>query len=73
MSSTEQVEIEVVIVDETNAAYVIANPDEDVEWRNWIWLPKRQVTLEDPYVGAPTHQTTMVTMPEWLAMEKGLI
>ena len=41
------VEVEVTIMDESDSAYAIANPDEDAPWRNWIWLPKSQVTLDE--------------------------
>ena len=35
----------------------------------WIWLPKSQIEVEKDSDG----KTCTVTMPEWLAMDKGLI
>jgi len=34
----------------------------------WFWLPRSQIEVEDQPDG-----TVIVTMPEWLAEEKGLI
>ena len=71
MPDREPVDVEVTVMDESDRAYAIQSPDEDAPHRNWIWLPKSQVTLEDPY-RVPPHDT-VATIPEWLAMEKGLI
>lgn len=66
------VEIEVVVMDETPAAYALQNPDQDAPWKDWIWVPKSQVTLETPYQGRVGHET-LISMPEWLATKTGLV
>lgn len=38
----------------------------------WVWLPRSQISWE-PIPGAIRGGTVEVTMPEWLAMDKGLI
>lgn len=51
------IEVSCEIRHETEKAYLIFDGTKEV------WLPKSQVEVEDGEV----------TMPEWLAMEKGLI
>jgi len=48
---------------ETEKAYRFSDDDE-----NWVWLPKSQVEVEKQPDG-----TVIVTAPEWLLEEKGLI
>lgn len=49
---------------ETPAAYLICDGGKPV------WVPKSQCEVEGPEVGS---NLVTVTMPEWLAKEKGLI
>jgi hypothetical protein len=58
---SDLVDVAVELKHETKAAYLVTDGDRD------IWLPKSQVELCD-HDGA-----TIVTMPEWLALEKNLI
>lgn len=60
--SNEEVDVCVEILRESDRAILVS--DGDVE----EWLPKSQLEYEGE-VG----QTVVVTMPEWLAQEKGLI
>lgn len=69
--NSDLVDVEVVVMDETPAAYAIQNPEEDAPWKNWIWLPKSTVELEASFEGGP-HET-VAAMPEWLAHAKGLL
>lgn len=50
---------------ETNRAILISD---DGEKKNAVWLPKQHVEIEEAKTGYVT-----VTMPEWLALDKGLI
>jgi hypothetical protein len=61
------VDVEVVIRRETAGAWGIADPDKA---GNIIWLPKSQCEVDGD--NDPSRRAT-VTMPSWLASEKGLI
>lgn len=66
--NTRIVELEVRIKMETAAAYLVDDgPDSDaVE----AWLPKSQCRFDGtPHLG----ETVKVDVPEWLAIEKGMI
>ena len=39
------------------------------ERKDAVWLPKAQIEIETP----KGHVNSTVTMPEWLALDKGLI
>jgi hypothetical protein len=39
---------------------------------DWIWLPRSQIEVEAKGLGSEGHRVR-VTMPRWLAKEKGLI
>lgn len=58
------IDIDVILVHETGAA-VLVKSDEDAEG---IWLPKSQIEV-DGDIGA----YGSVTVPTWLAEEKGLV
>lgn len=51
---------------ETSAAILVSD---DGDKEKAVWLPKSQVEFTEPNA----KQITEVTMPEWLAKEKGLI
>jgi len=55
---SDLVDVEAVLVHETEKAYLVDSGSGDK-----IWLPKSLVEYDDG----------TFTMPEWLAMEKGLI
>ena len=60
------IELDCDYVGETDDAILIANPFEE---KDSIWLPKSQIEIE--YLG---HVGCIsVTLPEWLAIEKGLV
>ena len=54
-------DIAVQVKHETDKAFLVTDGAKDV------WLPKSQVELY------PEGDTAIVTMPEWLAKDKGLI
>lgn len=58
------VDLDVIIAAETERAVMVKEDESSAG----IWLPKSQVEV-DGDVGGPG----IVTVPEWLAIEKGLI
>lgn len=58
------VDISVFLVSETDKAVLIT----DAEDEDAVWLPKSQIEIEEG--GSGTH---VVTAPEWLLHDKGLI
>lgn len=58
-----EVEIEVEVLGETEKAYKITTGDDP------CWIPKSLCFLQP----ATRETPTMLTMPEWLALERGLI
>jgi hypothetical protein len=64
MSRDDAVEITVEVIKETAAAVLVT--DGDIE----VWLPKSQITLMVPDEG---DETRTMEIPEWLAVEKGLV
>ncbi len=63
MVNKEEVELELELVHQTDSAYLLS--DGDVE----EWIPKSLVSsMED----GDEENMVIVTMPEWLATEKGL-
>lgn len=70
MGSRKQVEVEFRVKVETASAYLVDDGEDSdaVE----AWLPKSQIEFEDgvfPRVG----DVAKALVPEWLAIEKGLI
>jgi hypothetical protein len=62
----ELVDLTMQIVRETDKAICVR----DAEDRNPVWLPRSQIEVSTD--GAP-RGCVIVTMPEWLALDKGLI
>jgi hypothetical protein len=63
---SKEVEIEAEYIHETDLALLINDGDQEV------WLPKSQIKYD--YVqGSDSLLEIIVTMPEWLAIEKELI
>lgn len=64
----ETVEIDVTIENETDMAFLVSDGDMSV------WIPKSQLIDFDWEAPIMMPITTMtITIPEWLAKEKGLI
>jgi len=62
----DRVEVAVELVRETDKAYLVHDGDTD------MWIPKSQVSdLEKVTIDGKVHLA--FTIPEWLALEKGLI
>lgn len=65
--ASDLVDLTLVIRDERPKA--IAVTDDAKPGCKWIWLPKSQVEIVAQGVGG----VCQITMPEWLAKEKGLV
>jgi hypothetical protein len=65
MSKSDLIDIEVEILHETADAYLIH--DGGVKK---VWLPKSEVEIE---ITRPMQRIGTLTLPEWLALERGLI
>jgi hypothetical protein len=65
MSRGGEIELELLWKGETAAAYLV----EDANERD-VWLPKSQV---EPAEGDEKGMVTTFLVPEWLAIEKGLV
>lgn len=65
MSKSDLIDLTLHVHIETAAAVLVSD---DGEKDSGVWLPKSQIEMEKkgPYV-------FIITMPEWLAMDKGLI
>lgn len=63
MNSSDTVELELDLKHETEDAYLVSDGDEDV------WLPKSLVRSVDELEG----DTVLITIPEWLAKDRGLV
>jgi hypothetical protein len=61
----ELVDIEVEIRAETDKAVQIFDGE------TTVWLPRSQIEIEKPRAGH--HAPTIITLPEWLAQERGLM
>jgi mRNA degradation ribonuclease J1/J2 len=69
---SELVDVSVAIRAETDAAVLVYSGDyktdtEGKKIERRIWLPKSQIVIDE------SHKEITVTLPEWLAIEKGLI
>ena len=61
------IDLRLVLVTQTEKA-ILVNENEDNSGKS-IWLPKSKVEFDDVTLGT----ITTVTLPEWLALDKGLI
>lgn len=66
MQRREQVEIKLELHRETEKAILVSD---DGDRDNAVWLPVSQITMRPVGDG----EIVVVTMPEWLALDKGLI
>ncbi len=64
MSRSNLVDVEVEIHLETERAWLVSD---DGDRDSAVWIPKSQAEL------VTERRTHMLTLPEWLATEKGLI
>lgn len=64
---SDLVDLDVVVRRETDKAWGLDDPN---KVGNVIWLPKSQCEVEEE--PAPS-KAAVLTCPEWLALEKGLI
>lgn len=62
---SDLIDIDVKLLHKTENAILITQDDE-----NKVWLPKSQIEFEEDEGGTGR---VLVTLPEWLAREKGLI
>ncbi len=70
MSNTdnEMREYEVFLIHETDKAILVS---EDEEQESTVWIPKSQI-MENVWDGIEAGDLIIITVPEWLAIEKGL-
>lgn len=64
---SDLVDLDVIVRRETDKAYGIADPDTP---GGIIWLPKSQCEVSDFKM---PQRTAILTLPEWLAIERGLV
>ena len=64
---SDVVDVEMYLIAQTERA-ILVNEDENNSGQG-VWLPKSKVEFDDVTPGT----VTTVTLPEWLALEKGLI
>ena len=62
------VELDLQLLGETAAAYLVRDGDEDGDPE--VWLPKSQVTV---LRGGTIDEEIKIEVPEWLAIDKGLV
>lgn len=62
---SREVELELLWKGQTEAAYLVEDEDEKD-----VWLPKSRVELE---TGSEINEACCFLIPEWLAIEKGLV
>jgi hypothetical protein len=68
MNNNKKIEIDVEIILETKAAYLV--DDNPGSQSNEQWVPKSQIVVD---YGVAAGDTTTMRIPEWLAKEKGFI
>jgi hypothetical protein len=64
MSKSDLIDVAVQLHHESAKAWLISD---DGDRKNAIWIPKSQAELE------PKDKVHILTLPEWLATEKGLV
>lgn len=64
MRKSDLIEVAVQLHHETGKAWLVSD---DGERDNAVWIPKSQAEIE------PKGKHHELTMPEWLALDKGLI
>ena len=66
MSKSDLIDGAVQLHRETESAWLVSN---DGDRKSAVWIPKSQAQLEPDYSG----KCHILTLPEWLATEKGLV
>lgn len=66
MSRSDLIDLAVMKHHETDKAWLVSD---DGDRDNAIWIAKSQAQLEPDYAG----KSYVLTIPEWLATEKGLV
>jgi hypothetical protein len=66
--STETVELELQLLGTTPAALLVRDGDEDGDPE--AWLPRSQIEVLS---GGQINKSIKLEVPEWLAIEKGLV
>lgn len=64
MSKSDLIDVAVQLHHESQKAWLVSD---DGDRDNAIWIPKSQAELE------PKGKAHILTLPEWLATEKGLV
>ncbi len=65
---------QIAIWDGRTAEKVDKKTGEITEGEDWVWLPRSQLSAADDGVWPPEPRTTRkISMPEWLAKDRGLI
>lgn len=65
MMKSDLLDLKVMRHAETERAVLVSD---DGDSKKAVWLPKQNVEIENG-----PHGTVTITLPEWLALEKGLI
>lgn len=68
---SDLVDLDVVVVRETEAAYGIDDGTQEGPRKALVWVPKSQSEIE--YTSEGRYRSATITMPRWLAEEKGLV
>jgi hypothetical protein len=67
MMGVSTVEFILDILKETDEAFLVTDGDHEV------WLPKSQIVRADGLEGTGREEAVDFILPEWLAIEKGLV
>lgn len=63
---SDLVEVTVLLVTQTEKAVLVSDTGES---KNAVWVPKSQIEIE----ATDREGAYVITLPEWLAIEKGFI
>lgn len=76
-TSETSVELELRIVDDTRSTTIafadgtmMRHPTTGLETEKWFWLPRKLIKIEAKRMGS---KDCFVTMPRWLAEDRGLV
>lgn len=67
-AKSDLVDIRVTLVQDTHKAFLV-----ETESANKVWVPKSQCELEMDATGTKATRRGTLTLPKWLAEEKGLV
>jgi hypothetical protein len=63
---SDLVEVTVLLVTQTDKAVLVSDTGES---RDAVWVPKSQIEIEE----TDREGAYVITLPEWLAIEKGFV